>query len=153
MSLWWDALSRLATSRLYIPRLSFSCFLPLQEVLQDQQVGLIHVLFKVPLLLRVSECVRFLCTLYESDLQFPQPCFSPENMFHWLLGAHLPATGPNVELGSLTPWEKLYNYSHSLAYWSPTWWYGSWLYFVFTSLTPSNCGSVFIFSAVEDLFC
>ena len=130
MSLWWHALSRLATARFYIPRLSFNYLLPLQEVLQDQQVGLIHVLFKVLLLLRVPECVRFLCALDESDLHFPQPCFSPENMFHWLLkpdilGAHLPAMGPNVELGSLTPWEKLYNYNHSLAYRSPTWWYGS----------------------------
>ena len=71
MPLWWDELSQPATARLYIPRLSFNCLLPLQDILQYQQVGLIHGLFKVLLLLRVSEYVRFLCALYETDLHFP----------------------------------------------------------------------------------
>ena len=93
--LWWDELSQLATARLHIPRLSFNCLLPLQDILQYQQVGLIHVLFKVLLLLRVSEYVRFLCALYKSDLHFPQPFFSPENMFYWLLKSDILGGSPS----------------------------------------------------------
>ena len=36
-----------------------SCLLPFQEALQDQPVGLTHAPFKLLLLCRDSECVRF----------------------------------------------------------------------------------------------
>lgn len=45
------------------PQENFSCFLPLQETLQDQQVGLTQPLFKLLLLPCVLGHVRLYCDL------------------------------------------------------------------------------------------
>ena len=49
----------MAAASVYIPGMSPSFLLPLQETLQDQQVGLIQVPFPLLLLLWVLEHVRF----------------------------------------------------------------------------------------------
>ena len=69
----------MAAAGIYVPRVNFSCLLPLQEALQDQQVDLTHVPFNLLLLSWVSECVRFwVCRLRGesvsySPLALPRP--------------------------------------------------------------------------------
>ena len=55
----------------YVPRVSSRCLLPLQEVLQDQQVRLIQVPFKLLLLPQVPEQVRFCMHRLRVESLFP----------------------------------------------------------------------------------
>ena len=55
----------------YVPRVSSSCLLPLQEVLQGQQVRLIQVPFKLLLLPLVPEQVRFCMNRLRVESLFP----------------------------------------------------------------------------------
>ena len=62
----------MAAASIYVLRVSSSCLLPLVEPLQDQQEGLIQAPFKLLLLPRVSECVRFgVCPLRVESLFYP----------------------------------------------------------------------------------
>ena len=73
MSSWFNVLPKVAATSIDVPRVSLSCLLPLQEDLQDQQVGLIQVPFKLLPLHWESEHVRFcMCPLrVESDSSSP----------------------------------------------------------------------------------
>ena len=51
--------TNISTASVYIPRVSLSHPLPLQETLQDQQVGLAQAPIKLPLLSRVLVYMRF----------------------------------------------------------------------------------------------
>ena len=62
--------------------MSSSCFLPLWESLQDQQVGLTQAPFTLLLLPRVSEH-EILCAPFKNGVYFPQPYGSPESKFCW----------------------------------------------------------------------
>ena len=90
----------MATASVYVPRVSCSCFLPLQEALQDQQVGLTQAPFKLLLLPWVLKLEIFCVYLLRGDLYLSQPFGSPQSKPHWsskpnILGAYLPDTGPS----------------------------------------------------------
>ena len=53
-----------------VPRMNFSCLLPLQETLQDQQVGLTQAPFKL-LLPCILEYVRFYVNPLRVESLFP----------------------------------------------------------------------------------
>ena len=79
--------------------MSPSCFLPLQEALQVQQVGLTQAPFTLLLLPRGWSVRDFVCVLQEWSLYFPQPTGFPQIKPHWtsmpdVLWAHLPGAGP-----------------------------------------------------------
>ena len=78
--------------------LGFTCLLPFQETLKDQEVHLTHASFKLLLLLWVPKYMRFFVSLLRDGLCFPQPSGSPETKPHWplkpnILGASLPSPG------------------------------------------------------------
>ena len=59
----------MASASYYVPRVSTSCLLPLQETLQDQQVGLTQGHFKLLPPPWVLECVGFcVCSLRVKSL-------------------------------------------------------------------------------------
>ena len=57
--LWWNKFPPDCCCQRLCPSVSFSCLLPLQEAVQDQQVSLAQAPFKLLLLPWVSDCVRF----------------------------------------------------------------------------------------------
>ena len=61
----------MAAASVYIPGMSPSFLLPLQETLQDQQVGLIQVPFTLLLLPWVLEHVRFRMHALRVESLFP----------------------------------------------------------------------------------
>ena len=70
MYFWKNELPKLFTASVYIPRGTSSCLLPLQEVLQGQQVSLTQGLINVLLLPCISEHVRF----HVCPLSVGSPC-------------------------------------------------------------------------------
>lgn len=54
---------KMAAASIHVPRVSFSCLLPLPEALQDQEVGLTQAAFKLLLMPLVLKHVRFVCAL------------------------------------------------------------------------------------------
>ena len=93
------------------PEWSFSHFLPLQETLQDQQVGLTQAPFRLLLLPWVLENVRFCVCPLRIESVFPTALWSPKSKTHWpsrlnILGAPLPNTGllgSGAQWGAQTP--------------------------------------------------
>ena len=61
----------MAAASVYVPRVSPSCLLPLQEALQDQQVHLTQALFKCLLLPLISEHVKFCVHHLRVEFLFP----------------------------------------------------------------------------------
>ena len=67
----------MAAASVCVPRVSFSCLLPLQDTLQYQWVGLTQAPFKLLLLPWVLEHVRFcVCPLSVASLFLPALCVS-----------------------------------------------------------------------------
>ena len=91
--------TNISTASVYIPRVSLSHPLPLQETLQDQQVGLAQGPIKLLLLPWVPMCKRFcVCPLKVKSVS-PSPVglqkLSPTALQSQMLwGAHLPHAGP-----------------------------------------------------------
>ena len=80
----------MAAVSIYVPRMSPSCHLPLREAVQNHQVGMTQVPFKLLLLPYISEYVKFcVCPLRVECL-----CWS-----EWLLSKSLQAinSGEGVE--------------------------------------------------------
>ena len=91
----------MAASSLCVPRVSCSCFLPLQEILQIQQVGLTEAPFKSLLLPWVPEHVRCWVHPFRVESQFLTAPGSPERKPCWpskqnVLRAYLPSSGPQA---------------------------------------------------------
>lgn len=96
--------SKTAAASICVPTVSPSCFLPLQEALQVQQVGLTQVFLTFLLLPQGLECARFICVLQEWSLYFTAHWLSLKFKPHWtstpdVLWAHLPSR--TLGLGSL----------------------------------------------------
>ena len=106
----------MGAANLCVPKGSPSCLLPLQEALQNQQMGLTLAPFKLPPLLWDSEHVRF-CMSQKSGiyvsysppaLQYASPIGLHSQMFLELIFSVLDPWGreSDVELRSLTPWGR-----------------------------------------------
>ena len=62
---------QISVTSMYVPRVSSSCLLPLQESLQDQQMGLTQAPFKLLPLHWVSDHVRFCVCRTRTESLFP----------------------------------------------------------------------------------
>ena len=100
---------------IFVLRMSPSCLLPLQEALQDQQMGPTQGPFKLLPLCWISECVGFcMCTFRMKSLPTAlwvsvlRPTVLQSQMFWGLifLIQEPQVTKSNVELVSLSPWGK-----------------------------------------------
>ena len=66
-----EQVPKMSAASVYVPRVSCSFLLPLQEILQDQQVSLTQAPFKLLLLPWVLECVRFCVHPLRVESLFP----------------------------------------------------------------------------------
>ena len=126
-------------------RVSCSSLLPLWEALQDQQVGLMQAPFKLLLLPRILECVRF-CMHSPLALLCACPTDLQSQTF---LGLVFPVKDPRLgnsmwDWDPSLPGENLCNHDYPGAV--------SLDYTVYLHSYPSCCGSFFM-SFVVDLFC
>ena len=104
----------MAASSFYIPIVSSSCLLPLQETLQDQQVDLTQAPFKLLLFPWVLECVWFCVHPLRVESRFPQPSGTHKSKSRWpskpmfwgliVLVQDLQAGETDMGLRPLTPW-------------------------------------------------
>ena len=69
----------MAATSVCVPRVSCSCFLPLWESLQDKQVGLTQITFKLLLLPWVQVCEIFLCPLRVESISHSPPSLPEES--------------------------------------------------------------------------
>ena len=120
----------LASTNVYVPRVSGSCLLPLWEVLQDQQVGLTQALSKVLLLPWIPEHVRVCVLLVKGKSLFPSALWdshwpSKPNTLRLIFSGKDPqGEEPDVEFRHLLLRENLCSYYYLAVCQSFTQWCG-----------------------------
>ena len=124
--------------RVYVPRVSSSCLLPLQEVLQDQQVRLMQVPSKLLLLPWVPEQVGFCMHRSRVGSLFPLLSGTPESKLWWpqrplFLEPVFLLQCPGLSslmcgLDPLVPFGESLRFQLFSHLWVIPWGYGSWFY-------------------------